>query len=148
MKRTALFVVFVLFASLAHAGIFKGSLGANGNKFYTFTASGAGILEITVIADNAASNVNVGLGLSSGTLLCASVSTIKQMEKLECGIQAGSFNILVQNYSGPSTPYRIYIGYSLNTIGTAKPMDVSKQPISPEALQRMVGQLRTLAQAK
>lgn len=111
MKRMLLVLCLISIASLSYAGIIKGSLGSGKIRTVPLVTGDSTFLPVEVMNDNINSDFDIYIVDIDDNIVCSSTSTIRQVEKLECGLQPETdYSVLVQNFRGPSSPFRLYMG--------------------------------------
>jgi hypothetical protein len=101
----------MVIATFASAGIIKGNLGPDKMRTVSITTGDSTFLPVIVMNDNVNSDFDIFVVDIDGDLICSSISTIRQIEKGECGLPPESdFDIVILNFSGPGSQFRLYIG--------------------------------------
>lgn len=133
IKKFLLGVCLISIASLAYAGIIKGNLGPGRIRAVSLTTGESTFLPVIVMNDNFASDFDIFIvDVDFDEVVCSSVSTFRQIEKMECGLEPNTdYDILVQNALGPGSAYRLYIGDEIS-VTSAKPGRLSQKYGSDE----------------
>lgn len=121
IRNIVLAVCLITIASLTHAGIVKGGLGSGKVRITSLTTGDTTFLPVIVMNDNFNSDFDIYIVDANDEIVCSSISTVRQIEKTECGLPADSdFDVLVQNFSGPASAFRLYIGDEISVL-SARP---------------------------
>lgn len=135
IKKIVLGVCMILIAGLAYAVIIKGNLGPGRIKVTPVVTGESTFLPVIVMNDNFNSDFDIFIVNASDEVVCSSTSTFRQIEKVECGLPPNAnFDILVENFSGPGSPYRLYIGDEIPVLKPAKPSRLSQKLGTDELL--------------
>jgi hypothetical protein len=122
IRNIVLAVCFITIAGFSHAGIIKGNLGPNKFRAISITTADSTFLPVEVMNDNAKSDFDLFIVDDNDDVVCSSISTIRQVEKLQCGLPADStFSVLVRNFEGPGSVFRLYIGDEISATSGIKP---------------------------
>lgn len=114
LKVLGCFALIVLLAMSAHAStVLKGSVGSKASKVYTFTPNGNGHVQVTLMYDNATSDLDLAVGFTDSNgdavLVGSGTSTLKQFERCEAGVDPNiTYAVVVNSYKG-SSAYRVYV---------------------------------------
>lgn len=134
IKKIVLGVCLISIAGLAYAGIIKGNLGPGKIRVTSLTTGDSTFLPVIVMNDNFGSDFDIYIVDANDEIVCSSISTFRQIEKLECGLPPeADFDILVQNFSGPGSAFRLYIGDEIS-VTSAKPGRLSQKLGNDELL--------------
>jgi hypothetical protein len=119
IRNIVLAVCFISIAGFSHAGIIKGNLGPDKFRAISITTGDSTFLPVEVMNDNAGSDFDLFIVDDNDDVLCSSISTIRQVEKLQCGLPADStFSVLVRNFEGRGSVFRLYIGDEISAINS------------------------------
>jgi hypothetical protein len=122
IRNIVLVLCFIAIAGFSHAGIVKGNLGHDKFRAISITTGDSTFLPVEVMNDNAASDFDLFILDENDDVLCSSISTIRQVEKLQCGLPPdSSFSVLVRNFAGPGSAFRLYIGDEISVTSGIKP---------------------------
>jgi hypothetical protein len=117
IRNIVLVLCFIAIAGFSHAGILKGNLGPHKFRAISITTADSTFLPVEVMNDNGGSDFDLFIVDDNDDVVCSSTSTIRQVEKLQCGLPSdSSFSVLVRNFEGPGSVFRLYIGDEISVI--------------------------------
>lgn len=108
------FVLFVSLAISAHATtLIKGSVPAGGSKAYVLVPNGNGHMQVTLMYDNAGSDLDLAAGFTDSNgdavLVGTGTSVLKQFERCEAGVAPNiTYTVVVNSFRG-SSAFRLYV---------------------------------------
>jgi hypothetical protein len=104
-----MFFVLVICCAVADANMKKANVGSKGSKGFAFNSYTDGVCSVSVIYDKASADLNIGVGLSDGTLVAASLSPEKYIETLETGLYGFQTYLLVVVSNHGATSFRVVV---------------------------------------
>lgn len=116
-------LLLIYFASFSQAGIIKGNLGGRNTRTIPLSLDGPDqIISFTLLFDNGQSDLDVYVVTDTpgqtSTIVCSSVTFIKNFESCECGLNSNDdYKILIQHFSGPSTAFRFFVATAISVTG-------------------------------
>jgi hypothetical protein len=95
----------------AFANMKKSKVGSGATKGFAFSTFSDGFCTISTIYDKASSQLGVGVGLTTGDLVCAGLSSQTNYQSCTAGLPAGTYVFIVTSLSGAS-PFRVVVNCS------------------------------------
>jgi hypothetical protein len=112
MKKVCLLVgCLILVSSMSFANMKKGRVGGGGTKGFAFSTFSDGFCTISTIYDTASSYLGVALGLPTGDLVCAGLSSQNNFQSCSAGLPGGTYVFIVTSIRGPSN-FRVVVNCS------------------------------------
>ena len=101
-------LICVIHNSVVFANMKKSSVGGGGTKGFSFSTFSDGFCTISAIYDKASSHLGVAMGLTSGDLVCAGISSQSSYQSCTAGLPSGTFVFIVTSLQGGS-PFRVVV---------------------------------------
>lgn len=143
-------VVLMLISSTSYANLKKGKIGSGSTRQFEYIPPTNGVNLLSLIFDNASTDLDLAIGLEDGTLVAVSISPDRFFETLQVGLVGNTrYIIMIESFEGPASAFRI-VGNSAQqeTIASAVHGDGLREVAATSAGNRLRDSLRKVSKVK